>query len=95
MEQVDNYTQQLNDMVSLGESLQRLKKNKDFKKIVAELYLSDGADILTKNLVRVKDRENLMEQFVARSWLYDHFDRIDDEYSKALEELSNIDSEGE
>lgn len=95
MEQVENYTQQLNDMIELGESLQRLKKRKDFKRVIGDLYLSDGADILTRNLTRVKDEDKIIEQLKARSWLYDHFDRIDDDLLKAREEMSNLEVEEE
>ena len=94
MEQVDNeYTQQLNDMISLGESLERLKKNRDFKRLILDMYLKDGSDILTRNLTRVNDKELLFEQFKARSWLYDHLDRIEDDYNTALETYQNLQGE--
>jgi len=87
MEQVKNDTPALEDIISLGESLSRLKKNRDFKRIISELYLTGGADMLTQNLWKVKDKSVLFEEYAARSLLYKHFEMIENDAMSASDEI--------
>lgn len=87
MEQVDNNTPALKEIIALGDALARLKRNKDFKKIVSEMYLSGGADMLTRNMWKVKDKQVIFEEYQARSLLYKHFEMIENDAADAIEEL--------
>jgi len=89
MEHVEDNTPALEEMITLGQALARLEKNRDFKKIVENLFLKDGADILTQNLWKVKDREKLYEEYMARSLLHKHFEMIRNDAISAAEELKD------
>ncbi len=73
--------------IELAESLKRLYKNKDFKKIVLDGYLESGSTYLTKNMTKVKPefRELLQEEIVARSLCWKYLDGIEEEARSILE----------
>lgn len=83
---------QINDTIELGEALERLRENKDFKKIIQEFFLEGGAINLTRNLTFVKpeDEANLIEQIKARSYLFKFLDMIDNDTLDAREALRII-----
>ena len=73
--------------IELAESLKRLIKNKDFKKIVLDGYLENGSTYLTKNLMKVKDdyKPAIIEEMSARSILWRYLDGIEEEAASILE----------
>jgi hypothetical protein len=73
--------------IELAESLKRLRKNKDFKRIIEELYLDGGSINLAKNIVVVKSQEDLVDQIKARGWLYRFLMEIEDAGYAAIEAL--------
>lgn len=78
-EQVEYNTQELQEIqysIELGNSLDRLMKNKDFKKIMVDSFLESGTKLLTTNLPVSQNREALVEQIAARGYLYRFFDNI-------------------
>ena len=76
-----------NSKLELAESLSRLYKNKDFKKIVQEGYLENGAVFLTKNLKKVKTdiEPAIIEEMAARSIFWRYLDGIEEEARSILE----------
>lgn len=75
--------------IKLGDALARLKKNKDFKLIIQDLFLDGGSISLAKNLVVLKDREKTIEQIAARGYLYRLLMEIEYSAEQALFELQN------
>lgn len=73
--------------IELAESLKRLQKNKDFKKIILEGYLENGSTYLTKNLTKIKPeyKESIVEEMTARSILWRYIDNIEEEARSILE----------
>ncbi len=97
MEQEYQFTptelEQLNGDIELNASLGRLMKNRDFKKLVLDMYLRDGAVLLTKNLWKVKSKRDanmsvIDDAFIARSLLYGFFEDIERNANDAVEALS-------
>ena len=80
-----------NSKIELAESLKRLYKNKDFKKIVLDGYLESGSTYLTKNMTKVKSefKEMLVEEIVARSLFWKYIDGIEEE-ARSIIESRNI-----
>ena len=76
-----------NSKLELAESLKRLYKNKDFKKIVLEGYLEQGSTFLTKNITKVKPevKDMIVEEMVARSITWKYLDGIEEEANSILE----------
>lgn len=85
----NNEYYELQEDIQLSEALIRLKENKDFKKLIEELYLDSGAINLTKNLAVVEKEEKIIEQYKARSWLYRFFIDIENNGLAAVEALKN------
>lgn len=84
--------------IELGLALQRLKKNKDFKKIILGMYLEDGSNIITQNLWKVKYRPNgnmdlINDELTARSLLYKFFEEIEGKHLDAIEEIKQSQEE--
>lgn len=92
---MNNEITDLQQDIDLADALKRLKENKDFQKLIEELYLDGGAIQLTKNFVLVNDRESLVEQYTARSWLYRFLYEIEDNGITAIEALKDLNNEGE
>ena len=76
-----------NSKLELAESLKRLYKNKDFKKIILEGYLEQGSTFLTKNITKVKPevKDMIVEEMVARSITWKYLDGIEEEAKSILE----------
>lgn len=100
-EQVEYNTQELESIqndIALGDALDRLMKNKDFKKIILDMYLKDGADMLTRNYWKIKHRENgklefLQDGITARSMFYGFMEDIQTNANGAREELNTLNDE--
>lgn len=76
-----------NSKLELAESLSRLYKNKDFKKIVLEGYLNTGSIFLVKNFVKERTQEgqmNYVEQMKARSHFWKYVDGLEEDASSIL-----------
>ncbi len=97
MEQVQGYTpeeiQVIQDNVALGEAMNRLLKNKDFKKLFVKMFYEDGNQMLVNNLIKVKDKDKLYEQLVARSWFNGYIENILEQYQANLDALVEIQEE--
>jgi len=80
MEQVQGYTpeelEQLHENVALGEAMNKLLNNKQFKKLFMEMYVEDGSKFLVDNMCVAKNREMISEQFLARSWFKKHINDV-------------------
>lgn len=105
-EQANYSTQDLESLqadVALGDALDRLVKNRDFKKLILDMYLKDGADMLTRNYWKIKHRENGKLEFIqdginARSMLYGFMEDVQTNAMGARAEFSALnkeESEGE
>jgi len=75
--------------IELGESLARLQKNKDYKRIIKDLFLDGGSINLTKNMVVVRDKEEIVEQIKARSYLYRFLMDIENQAIASIEALKD------
>lgn len=73
--------------LELADSLKRLTKNKDFKKIILEGFLEHGTINLTKNYTKIKPeyKEDVVTELNARSLLWRFLDNIEEEASSILE----------
>jgi len=85
--------EQLQGDIDINKSLERLMKNKDFKKIILDMYLRDGAVLLTKNLWKIKTKKDanmdiINDAFISRSLLYGFFEDIERNANDALEALN-------
>ena len=85
----------LQGKIVLGEALQRLVKNKDFKLLISKMYLDDGCNYLAKNMVVAKDRQRIAEQILARGELMRFFEDISNDHVSAVTTLHYIQSETE
>lgn len=94
MEQVVDIPE-LQEDIELGQALQKLKKNKDFKKIFLDMYLNDGSNYLTSNIAITKNREAVYEQLIARSWLYRFIHEIEARANDAALMLEQLNEEEE
>jgi hypothetical protein len=95
------------DLVSLGKSLERLEKNKDFKKVIQEQYLHNEAVRLVhlksdgnmqdprvqERLVRDIDAIGSFTQFLSK--VFREADSAREAISICNEELDHINNEGE
>lgn len=95
MEQGENIIPELQENIKLGESLARLRKNKDFKLLITNMFLDEGAKFLTINTTLAKDRDAVMEQLISRSWLYRFLDEIERDAKNSILALEEIISEEE
>lgn len=68
-----------NSKIELAESLKRLYKNRDFKKIILEGFLENGSTFLTKNMTKVKPEyeADIMNELKARSIAWKYLDGIE------------------
>ena len=73
--------------LELAESLKRLYKNKDFKKIVLEGFLENGSTFLTKNMTKIKSEyeADVIIELKARSIAWKYLDSIEEEAKSILE----------
>lgn len=101
MEQVDYNTQELeslqNDM-ALGDCLDRLMKNRDFKRLILDMYLKDGSDMLTRNYWKIKHREGgkldfIQDGIIARSMLYGFMEDVQHNADGARQEIASLNEE--
>lgn len=81
-ENVENENAEFAYWVEMRESLDRLKENKDFKKVILDGYFKDkainGVSLLATDYVRnAGKRPEIMEALVAISQLEDYFSTID------------------
>lgn len=76
--------------IKLGESLARLKKNKDFKAVIQDLFLDGGAVNLTKNINVVKNQDEVIEQIRSRGYLYRFLMEIEQNHNGAVQELIDL-----
>ena len=76
-----------NSKLELAQELEKLYKDKRFKKIILEGYLENGSVFLTKNYTRVKEdqKESLVSQLEARSNLWKYLDTIEGEARDIME----------
>ena len=76
--------------LELAESLKKLQKNKDFKKIIQEGFLEDGSKFLTRNLTKVKEEfeDGIIEEMKARSIFWRYMDDILEEANSIMEARS-------
>lgn len=76
-----------NSKIELAESLKKLQKNKDFKKIILEGYLEAGANNLMRNITKVKDeyKPAIVEEITARSIFAKFMDSIEEEAASIIE----------
>ena len=79
--------------IKLGEAITRLKKNKDFKLVINDLFLEGGAINLTKNINMVKDEEIVVNQIKARGYLYRFIMELEDNANGAREALLDMQQE--
>lgn len=98
MEQVNYNIPELTASVKLGESLDRLLNNRDFKKVIIDAYLETGSIMLTKNLSQVKHRENgkidiINDEMIARSLLYKFISDIATMADGARQEIAEINAD--
>ena len=79
-----------NSKIELAESLKRLYKNKDFKKIILDGYLESGSTFLTKNIMKVKSdyEADVVLEIKARSIAWKYLDNIEEEANSILEARS-------
>lgn len=80
-EEIENVQLELND------ELQKLYKNKSFKKLILEGYLDTGSIKLTDNLCKVKpeNKEFLVEEMMARSLFRNFLNNIEEDARSILE----------
>lgn len=78
---------ELQNDIALAESVARLRKNKDFKKVIQELYLDGGAINLAKNINVVKDKDEVIDQIRSRGYLYRFLMEIEEAGISAIESL--------
>jgi len=78
---------ELTQDIEMADALKRLRNNKDFKKIVQELFLDGGCINLTKNIVVVKDKDEIVEQIKSRGYLYRFLMEIENAGASALEAI--------
>lgn len=79
--------------IKLGEAVARLRKNRDFKKVVEELYLDGGAINLAKNINVVKDQDEVVNQIKARGYLYRFLMEIEHNAEASIEALKDSQEE--
>lgn len=82
--------QALNADIELGEAVKRLRKNKDFKKIIQGMYIDDGAKYLMQNYSVAKNRDSVEEQIMSRSHLYRFLSEVESSGDQALIELKDM-----
>jgi hypothetical protein len=73
--------------LEMYESIKRLYKNRDFKKLILDGYLDIGSSNLVKNFNRVKPefRDSLIEEITARSNFWKYVDTIEEDARSIIE----------
>jgi len=73
--------------IELAEELKKLYKNKSFRKLILDGFLTDGATYLTKNLTKVKAEyeDDLVVEMKARSILWKYLDTVEEDANSILE----------
>lgn len=97
-EQVEYNTQELESLqndIALGDAMDRLVKNRDFKKLVLDMYLKDGANMLCQNYWKIKHRKEGNLEFIqdgiqARSMFYGFMEDIQNNANGARYELASL-----
>ncbi len=76
-----------NSKIELAESLKRLYKNRDFKKLILEGFLENGSTFLTKNMTKVKPEyeDSIMLELKARSIVWKYLDGIEEDATSILD----------
>ena len=76
--------------IELAESLKRLYRNKDFKKVILDGYLETGSTFLTKNIMKVKSdyEADVIIEIKARSIAWKYLDSIEEDAASILESRS-------
>ena len=76
--------------IELAESLKRLYRNKDFKKVILDGYLETGSTFLTKNIMKVKSdyEADVIMEIKARSIAWKYLDSIEEDAASILESRS-------
>jgi hypothetical protein len=59
IEAIDSLIEEANNNIELGKSLERLKKNRDFKKIIDKIFFEDGKKALWANIQAYEEAEML------------------------------------
>lgn len=84
---------ELSDVVSKGEAVQRLLKNKDFKSIVLESYFKDtmtGLAHSLSNQYKPEIRQAITEQILARGHLSNFLNLMIEDANRAITELRDM-----
>lgn len=97
-EQVEYNTHEIESLqsdIALGDKLDRLMKNKDFKSLILEMYLKEGSNMLTQNYWKVKHRNGGNLEFIndgltARSMFYGFMEDIQNNANGARQELASL-----
>lgn len=85
-----------NSKIELADSLKRLYKNRDFKKIILEGFLEHGTINLTKNYTKIKPeyKDDVVTELTSRSLLWRFLDNIEEEAGSIIEARALDVSEG-
>lgn len=90
--EIEQATAMLQHRVQMGEALAKLMKNKEFKKIILESYLEQGAINTVRNLGKIKEeyKDQLVKEMEARSGLWKHLDKIQEDAESAKLDLQEL-----
>jgi hypothetical protein len=82
----------LTTTVEIGETVNRLMNNSDFKKIILDIYLNESVVMISANLsnVPVDKRQPLVEQLIARNVLRRYLTSLLDSAASAKQELAEL-----
>ena len=89
-EQVD--AQELQDMIEIGEALDRLQANEDFKRIFADIFIEAHAVTTSMNFAyfSMEARKGAVEQMHARGVFTKFMNDIKDDAQNARDELQSM-----
>lgn len=96
--EVESETAELNHAIQLGEALERLENNEDFKFLILESYLEEKAlssvSLLSIPQIKAENkRGDVMEDLVAISNLKYYFRMVKAFHNSAKEDLTALNSE--
>jgi CheY-like chemotaxis protein len=92
---IDSRVETLKKNIELGEALQKLHENEDFKKVILDGYMEDEAERIFKVLVDPSHNlkrdimENLMDKLMAIRSIKQYFGTILINAAMAPEEIAN------
>lgn len=77
-------------MLEMNESLKKLYKNRDFKKLILDGYLDIGSSNLVKNMSKVKSEfeDDIVAEMRARSLFWRYLDNIEEDARSIMEARS-------